>query len=116
LRGIDPAVTRANLGQILSRAQERALPVLLVAIAAPGNYGPGYKNSFDAMFPKLARTYDATLYPGFFEALRKNGDAAALDKLIQPDGIHPNAAGVKVIIADFGPAVLDWVRKISPGS
>jgi acyl-CoA thioesterase-1 len=114
LRGIDPAVTRANLDGILAKAHDRGVPVLLVAIAAPGNYGPDYKQAFDAQFADLAAAHGALLYPGFFPALLRDGDAAA-QALMQPDGIHPNAHGVRRIVEDFGPAVAELVDKVNPG-
>jgi acyl-CoA thioesterase-1 len=115
LRGLDPAVTRANLDGILARARDRGLPVLLVAIDAPGNFGADYKAAFDGLFPELAETYGASLYPGFFAALRRDGDQAA-QALLQGDGIHPNAEGVRRIVEDFGPAVADLARQVSPPS
>lgn len=116
LRGLDPAQSRANLEGILEKAEARNLPVLLVGMEAPGNYGPDYKAAFDAIFPELAAAHDALLYPAFFDALRKDGDQAALAELMQPDGIHPNAKGVRLIVEAMGPKVLELVRRISPGS
>jgi acyl-CoA thioesterase-1 len=114
LRGLDPATSRANLEAILDRAEARGLPVLLVGMAAPGNYGPGYKAEFDAIFPGLAATHDVLLHPGFHDVLRAGGDQAALADLMQPDGIHPNARGVALIVEALGPAALDLIRRISP--
>jgi acyl-CoA thioesterase-1 len=111
LRGLDPAVTRANVQAILQRAADRGVPVLLVGIEAPGNYGADYKAAFDAIFPELAAATGALYHPGFFPALRSGGDQAALATLMQADGIHPNAAGVARIVEAFGPAVEDLVRR-----
>lgn len=114
LRGLDPATSRANLEAILIKAEARGLPVLLVGMEAPGNYGPRYKAEFDAIFPRLAATHDVLLFPGFFDALRAGGDQAALADLMQPDGIHPNARGVALIVEALGPAALELVGRISP--
>jgi acyl-CoA thioesterase-1 len=54
LRGLPPEVSRANLDGILAEAEARGLPVLLIGLQAPGNYGPDYKAAFDAMYPDLA--------------------------------------------------------------
>jgi len=107
LRGIDPAETRANLDAILARASEEGLPVLLVGIPAPGNFGPAYAEAFEAMFPDLADRHDAVLVPDMFAPLRKaaGGVEAARARYFQPDGIHPDAAGVARIVEDaLGPA------------
>ncbi|MEL6585735.1 MAG: arylesterase, partial [Pseudomonadota bacterium] len=60
LRGLPPEVSRANLDGILSRvSEEMGLPVLLIGLEAPGNYGPAFKEAFDGMYVELAATYDA---------------------------------------------------------
>lgn len=69
LRGVDPAVTRANLDGILAKAEARDLPVLFAGIPAPGNYGPEYQAQFDAIFPELAEKHGATLFPNFLAGL-----------------------------------------------
>ena len=109
LRGIDPATSRANLSGILERAG--GLPVLLVGMEAPGNYGPEFKQAFDAMYPELAEQFGATLAPSFFEGFEmEEADLAAARDLMQADGIHPNAEGVARIVEALGPRVLALVR------
>ena len=106
LRGIDPAASRANLDGILSEARSRDLPVLLIGMDAPANYGAEYEAAFDAMYPELAETHGASLHANFLGALAAMEDrAAALATYIQPDGVHPNAKGVALIVQDIGPAV-----------
>ncbi|MEY8840396.1 arylesterase [Cribrihabitans sp. XS_ASV171] len=111
LRGIDPAVARANLDRILQAAEDRDVEVLLVGMQAPGNYGPDYKAAFDAIYPELAREHGALYAESFFEGLEVEGDPAAARDLMQPDGIHPNAEGVSRIVAGLGPHVLDLVER-----
>ena len=48
--------------------------------------------AFERIYPELAAKYGVLLYPFFLD-----GVAADL-KLTQPDGLHPNAAGVGVIV------------------
>lgn len=113
LRGIDPASSRANLEAILKGAQTRQLPVLLVAMSAPGNYGPEYKRDFDAIYPELAAQYGTLLAPGFFAPLLQEGaDPAGLAPYLQPDGLHPNKNGVAKIVAGLGPQVLELLVKV----
>lgn len=112
LRGIDPAVSRANLDGILDVASTRQLPVLLVGMDAPANYGAEYEAAFDAMYPVLAEKYDAILYPDFLAALAAQEDRqAALAEFMQPDGIHPNAKGVSLIVEAIGPSVLELIER-----
>lgn len=113
LRGIDPAVARANLDQILTRADQRKIPVLLVALKAPANYGPAYKQDFDAIYPDLARAHGALLADHFFLPIAgASGDPALARDLMQADGIHPAAAGVVKIVDWLGPQVQALIEKI----
>lgn len=113
LRGIDPAVSRANLDGILQAAAARGLPVLLVGLEAPGNYGPDFKADFEAMFPDLATEYEALLYTDFLAPLRQGDQAEALQRLLQSDGIHPNAEGVKLMVDGIGPEVLKLIARVN---
>jgi acyl-CoA thioesterase-1 len=99
LRGIDPKVTYTNLDRILARLEEAKIGVLLLGMRAPANWGRAYQQEFDAIYPKLAKKYDVPLYPFLL-------DGAALDpKYTQADGLHPNAAGVAVMVAGVAPYV-----------
>ncbi|MGV6805598.1 MAG: arylesterase [Ruegeria sp.] len=109
LRGIDPSLTRANLETILQSASNAGVPVLLVGMQAPGNYGQDYKNAFDAIYPDLAGRYETVYAPNFFEGLSIPEDADAATKYMQADGIHPNAKGITLIVGNLGPAVLELV-------
>jgi acyl-CoA thioesterase-1 len=116
LRGLPPAEARANLEAILQGAKARGLPVLLIGMQAPGNYGPDYKAAFDAIYPELAQTYGATYAPSFFAPLMEGQtDPAALQGLMQADGIHPNAAGVEKIVAGLGPTVIELLDRLDKG-
>lgn len=113
LRGIDPASVRANLDGILTEADARGLPVLLVGMNAPPNFGAAYETAFNAIYPDLANAHGTLLYPDFFAALTALGDRKeVLREFMQPDGTHPNAAGVGHIVDDLGPYVLELVGKI----
>jgi len=116
LRGLPPAEARANLAAIMDAARARGLPVLLVGMKAPANWGPDYKAAFDAIYPDLAARYGALLYPDFFAGLAAEGadmaDPASLARWMQPDGIHPDAAGARVIAAALGPAVLELIGRV----
>ena len=111
LRGIDPANSRANLDGILKEATARSLPVLLVGMTAPGNFGADYKTAFDAMYPELAAQYGTLLAADFFGGLVAAGadasDPASFAAYMQPDGIHPNPEGVRLIVEGLGPKVVE---------
>ncbi|MEM9436049.1 MAG: arylesterase [Pseudomonadota bacterium] len=113
LRGIDPALSRANIEGILQAAADAGVEVMLVGMQAPGNYGPEYKADFDALYPELAEAYGAVFYDSFFAAFEGQGDVPSeLGEFIQPDGIHPSAKGVEAIVADMGPSVLALIERV----
>ncbi len=112
LRGIDPAVSKANLDGVLAAADAADVEVLLVGLEALGNYGPEYKAAFDAMYGDLAAKWDVPLAGGFLDAVTDLPDRArAMQDYMQADGIHPNAGGVALIVEDLGPDVLDLARR-----
>ncbi|SEC79099.1 arylesterase [Rhodobacter sp. 24-YEA-8] len=110
LRGIPVAEVRANMTGIMEAAKARGLPVLIVGMKAPLNWGPDYKRDFDAIYPELAAEYGALLADNFFAGLIATGadpsDPASLNAWMQPDGIHPNAAGVILIVEGLGAEVM----------
>ncbi|MDE0303508.1 MAG: arylesterase [Albidovulum sp.] len=113
LRGIWPELTRSNLRGILEAADERGLPVLLIGLEAPSNFGQEFKTEFESIFPDLAAEFGAILYPRFFDALERelSRDDARL-KYMQSDGLHPNADGVELIANSLGPYMLELVARI----
>lgn len=113
LRGLDPAISQRNLDGILSAAAAEDVEVLLVGLTAGGNYGPDYKAHFDGMFAALAETYGVPLFKTWFAGLHAAaGMQEGVAEYMQPDGIHPNAEGVRVIVAAMGPAVLELLETV----
>ena len=110
LRGIFPTSSHENLDGIVALLTERALPVMLVGLPAPTNFGPEFKEEFDAMYPAVSSKYDTLLYPYFFEGFGTTHDTAAMTKWLQNDATHPNAEGVLLIVAHMGPMVLELAR------
>ncbi|RPE66468.1 acyl-CoA thioesterase-1 [Pacificibacter maritimus] len=114
LRGTAPELARANLDAILSIAQTRDIPVLLVGIAVPENYGVSYKAEFSAIYPELSQAYDTLYFEDFLQPISKDRDMAdALSNYMQNDGVHPNAQGVALIVEDLGPKVIELGARVS---
>jgi len=110
LRSIDPKETYKNLDQILSRLDRGPAKVLLLGMLAPPNWGADYQSAFDAIYPALAERHHVLLYPFFL-------DGVALDPALnQPDGLHPNARGVQVIVDRVGPYVLQLIGAATAGN
>ena len=100
LRAIDPEVSSTNLDRLLEALAERTLPVLLAGMMAPRNLGREYGERFDAIYPELAARHGVALYPFLLDGV------ATVAALNQADGIHPNPAGVEVIVERILPSVL----------
>ena len=105
LQGVDPKITRANLDRILTRLKERHMGVVLAGMRAPREIGAGYARDFDAIYPSLAKLHGVTLYPDLLAGVARN------KALNQADAIHPNAAGVEVIVNRLAPVVARELAK-----
>lgn len=110
LRGIDPAASRANLDAILARLASEGVPAMLAGLPAPGNFGPDFQRDFAAMFPDLAQKHGAALYPDLLAPITQRYAAGeSYADLMQDDGLHPNAEGVRAIVEVLGSAVDAWL-------
>lgn len=99
LRGQPIATSKARLLEICAAAVEADTDVLLLGVTAPGSVGPDHKARFDAIYPEVAAECGATLLPDFLEPLMGHPE------LLQADGLHPTAAGQRVLAERLAPAV-----------
>jgi acyl-CoA thioesterase-1 len=100
LRGMRPEQTREDLDYILAEFKKRGIPLVVAGMLAPPNLGRDYQTKFNAIFPGLARKYDAPLYPFFLAGV------AGVPSLNLPDRVHPNFQGVKRMVSGIAPTVL----------
>lgn len=100
LRGIDPALTKDHLDQILTQLKEKQIKVLLAGMLAPPNLGADYGARFNPIYPALAKKHKVALYPFFLEGVA--GDP----KLNLDDGIHPTKEGIAIIVDRMLPYIL----------
>ena len=107
LRGIDPNIPRQALDEILARLRERGIPVLLTGMYASRNLGAEYVARFEAIFPDLAKKHGVPLYPFFLDGV------AGVRELALPDGLHPTAKGVQVIVERILPTVERFVAQLA---
>ncbi|MEI7790189.1 MAG: arylesterase [Alphaproteobacteria bacterium] len=106
LRGIPPAETEKNLRALLARLKSAHVPVLLTGMHAQRNLGADYVKQFDGIYPRLARETGVLFYPFILDGVALN------PKLNQADGMHPNPAGVKIVVA----RILPLVKKLAKES
>ena len=100
LRGLDPARTFENIDAILTQTKKSGASILLTGMLAPPNLGREYAEEFNVVFPRLAEKHKVPFYPFFLDGV------AADPALNQPDGMHPNAKGISVIVERILPQVL----------
>jgi acyl-CoA thioesterase I len=105
LRGLDTKVTEKALDSILRWLKDRHIPSLLAGMKAPRNMGADYVKAFDAIYPTLASRYLVVFYPFFLDGVATDA------KLNQSDGIHPNAAGVDIIVSRIMPQVEELIAR-----
>lgn len=91
LRGLAPSKMKENLDKIIRKAKAKKIEVLLCGMLAPPTAGSDYQRDFMMAFPDLADEHDVEFLPFLLE------NVAAKKELNQPDGIHPNAEGEKIM-------------------
>lgn len=93
LRGIPPAVSRANLQAMIDRARAKhpTVRIVIAGMQLPVNMGEEHRREFAAIFPALAEANKATLIPFLLEGV------GGVPELNLPDGIHPTAEGHRLV-------------------
>ncbi|MFD2172471.1 arylesterase [Rhodobacter lacus] len=115
LRGQPPEQARANLDAMLAEVTAKGLPVALVGLTAPGNYGADYQTKFNAIWPELGAKYDAVVVDNLLGPIAaKSPEERARAGLMQADGIHPSAEGVTLVVEALGPKVLELLAQVPP--
>jgi acyl-CoA thioesterase I len=109
LRGLDPAITRRALDEIIASLKARGSAVLLAGMHSVTNNGERYRAEFEAIYPALAEKHRVPLYPFFLEGI------AELPQFNLGDGIHPNQAGVAKIVAGIRPLVEAALDQLQAG-
>ncbi len=110
LRGTEPAETEANLTAILDTLAAKHIPTLLSGMEAPPNLGDVFSDQFRAVFAKLGKRPGLLYDPFFLQGVAGN------PALNQADRIHPNPAGVKIVVARIKPAVETLLREVTAPS
>jgi acyl-CoA thioesterase I len=105
LRGLPVSITEMHLARLIEELRKAGAKVILAGITLPPNYGPDYVTRFDAMYTSLAKRYQLPLIPFLLEGV------ATRPNLMQQDGLHPNAAGTRIVVQNVLKALLPLLRK-----
>jgi acyl-CoA thioesterase-1 len=92
-RGVPTDQIEANLQQIMDKVKARNpnVRVIVAGMQLPGYTADDYVSAFGNMFADLAAKNRAALVPYLLEGVSGN------PSLNLPDGIHPNAAGQRIL-------------------
>ncbi|MFN2636096.1 MAG: arylesterase [Gemmatimonadaceae bacterium] len=108
LRGLSPDAARINLEKVIStiRQKQPAAKIVLVQMEAPPNYGAAYTKSFRSVYTGIARKENLPLLPFLLDGV------AGIPRLNQPDGVHPNAAGERIVADNLWRALRPVIEQL----
>jgi len=112
LRGLSPDAARLNLERLISavRQKQPRAKIVLIQMEAPPNYGIAYTRRFRAVYDEVARKEKLPLVPFLLTGV------AGIPRLNQPDGVHPNLAGERIVAANVWQALKPIVAQLDRGS
>lgn len=105
LRGLSLNEMQSNLNSMIAKAKAKNATVMLLGIKIPPNYGIQYAQKFSAIYATLAQKYDLNLVPFFLDGVAGNR------KLIQDDGLHPNAVAQAKLLENIWPKLEELLKK-----
>ena len=110
LRGLDPDSAKSNIEQVVARVKKRQpdAKIALIQMEAPPNFGSPYFRRFHAIYGEVAKDENLFLMPFLLQ------NVAGIGRLNQPDGLHPNAAGEKIVAANVWKSLSPLVKEVYP--
>ncbi len=111
LRGLSTDAARSNLERVVAavRAKQPAAKLALVQMEAPPNYGAAYTRSFRSIYADVARKEGIPLLPFLL------GGVAGISRLNQPDGVHPNLTGERIVADNIWKSLKPLVAQLDRG-
>ncbi len=106
LRGIDSALIKGNIEAVILTLKERKIPIILAGMRIYKNLGPSYANTFENIYPDLAKAHDLIYMPFFLK------DVAGNPGLNQRAGMHPTAEGYRIISKNITPYVVEAINQL----
>lgn len=92
LRGLPIREMHDNLNAMIQLSKQFRVKILLVGMQIPPNYGANYTETFRQTYFTLASKHKIQIVPFMLDQV------AANPRLIQQDGLHPNAQAQPVIL------------------
>ena len=110
MRGIDPRLIESNIDKIVSSLLAKNVPVVLAGMQMLTSMGPAYTARFAAIYPEIGRERALLRVPFFLDKV------AGEPSLNLADGIHPNAAGYRVVADTVYPYLLQAIEQKKKGT
>ena len=112
LRGLAPDAARANLERVIAavRQKQPQAGIVLIQMEAPPNFGPAYTRSFRSIYTDIAKKQGIPLLPFLLDGV------AGIPRLNQPDGLHPNVAGERIVADNLWRALKPLVARLDRGA
>jgi acyl-CoA thioesterase-1 len=112
LRGLPPDAARANIERVIGviKQKQPKAKIVLVQMEAPPNYGPAYTRSFRAIYTDIAKRESIPLVPFLLAGV------AGISAYNQPDGVHPNLAGERIVADNIWRALKPIVAQLDRGA
>jgi acyl-CoA thioesterase I len=112
LRGLSTTAAKANLEQLIAAVRHRqpTARIALIQMEAPPNYGVSYTSSFRRIYSDVAAKEGLPLLPFLLSGV------AGIPRLNQPDGVHPNVAGEKIVADNVWKALKPLVAQLDRGA
>ncbi|HTI67284.1 MAG TPA: arylesterase [Caulobacteraceae bacterium] len=104
LQGVEPAETQDALDRIVKRLKARRIAVVLAGGRAPARSLGAYGRAFDRLFPAVAAANRVAFAPDLLAGVSDRPE------MKQADGLHPNAAGVRLVARRLAPVVAAALR------
>jgi len=106
LKGIAPGITYDSLERIIKSLKDRHIQAVLMGMKAPYNMGSTFGTPYNNIFPNLAQKYSIPLYPFFLDGV------AMQPEYNLSDGVHPNPAGVEIMVRKSAPFLMRIVYQM----
>jgi len=112
LRGLSPDAARGNLERVIAavRQKQPAAKIVLIQMEAPPNLGAAYARSFRTIYSDIAKKEGIPLLPFLLSGV------AGIPRLNQPDGIHPNVVGERIVADNVWRALKPIVAQLDRGA
>ncbi|MES2662427.1 MAG: arylesterase [Pseudomonadota bacterium] len=104
LRAIAPETIYQNISQAITEIQKANIPVILLGMKAPPNYGETFPKEYENVFTRVVEEKKIPFIPFLLEGV------AGEVSLNQADGIHPNEQGYEIIFNHIYPNIKEQLH------